>query len=188
MTTRHNLAAVRSRASAIDRDDSSVLELLRENLAEHIRLRGPMDPQALGAAGLLAEHLQHRGDHDAAIELLELLVDQRTEVLGTTAAPTITSRRMLAESFRIVGRIDDAVETATAARSMRRRLLGRHRSRRSKQGLSWWPHSRQRHGTGLDVSERRAEVVAALAAVDLGFLETDHPVRLEIETILRQSG
>lgn len=147
-----------------------------------------MDPQALGAAGLLAEHLQHRGDHDAAIELLELLVDQRTEVLGTTAAPTITSRRMLAESFRIVGRIDDAVETATAAAIDAASALGPASIETLQARVELVAALEAATRTGLDVSERRAEVVAALAAVDLGFLETDHPVRLEIETILRQSG
>lgn len=106
LTTRHNLAAVLSPSTTGDLHDGGsadkgrdrVEQLIRENLTEHIRLRGSDDPDVLVAVGLLAEHVQRRGDHDGAIELLEGLVERRIGMLGAAAVPTLTSRRMLVET------------------------------------------------------------------------------------------
>ncbi|MFZ4434257.1 MAG: tetratricopeptide repeat protein [Microthrixaceae bacterium] len=190
VTTRHNLTATRVRHP--DTTDDDAIDLLFANLEDHRARFGNSDPRTLVAVGLLAEQAQYVGRHDVAAETLTGLVAARSAELGPDAAPTLLSRHMLAESLRVLGRYEQSVAMARAAADDAARAHGpaalvtlqaRVQYVESLAGACLATDDPDPHV--LDLLDG---VLAALAATDLGHLEPDHPIRLEVEAVLRDTG
>jgi hypothetical protein len=98
-STRHNLLTIASRSGL----GESVTADLVANV-DHVVVRyGPDHADSLTARGVLAEHLIAIDDIDGAVSLLQPLIADRTRLLGPTAAPTVSSRRLLIRCLRESG-------------------------------------------------------------------------------------
>jgi hypothetical protein len=186
VSTRHNLAATRSRHPDTPADDA--IDLLLANL-EDLRARfGASDPRTLAALGLVAEHAQQFDRHELPAETLAVLVAARSSELGPDAVLTLKSRHMFAESLRLLDRHQESIAVAGAAVDDAARTYGPAAlvtlEARAQLAVSLIASNLAAEHPNPEVEDRIDEVLAALAATDLTNLEPDHPVRAEVEQLL----
>ena len=122
LSTRHNLATIRGRCRRID--DHDARWELEQNYAAVSAALGSDHPDAFTALGVLAEYLMSSGEWAEALPILDRIIAGRTSVLGSDAAPTLTSRRMRCMALAAVGELAQAINEAGDVVGDARRALG----------------------------------------------------------------
>lgn len=122
LSTRHNLATIRGRCRRID--DHDARWELEQNYAAVAAALGSDHPDAFTALGVLAEYLMSSGEWAEALPILDRIIAGRTSVLGSDAAPTLTSRRMRCMALAAVGELAQAINEAGDVVGDARRALG----------------------------------------------------------------
>ncbi len=122
LSTRHNLATIRGRCRRID--DHDARWELEQNYAAVSAALGSDHPDAFMALGVLAEYLMSSGEWAEALPILDRIIAGRTSVLGSDAAPTLTSRRMRCMALAAVGELAQAINEAGDVVGDARRALG----------------------------------------------------------------
>ena len=122
LSTRHNLATIRGRCRRID--DHDARWELEQNYAAVSAALGSDHPDAFTALGVLAEYLMSSGEWVEALPILDRIIAGRTSVLGSDAAPTLTSRRMRCMALAAVGELAQAINEAGDVVGDARRALG----------------------------------------------------------------
>lgn len=183
-STRHNLAAIRSRSRHVDAEDA-LWELEQNAVALEVELGGD-HPDALTAWGLAAEHMQRCGNDARALELLDRIVDARRRVLGVSAAPTLTSGRMRCQSLRDLGRVQEAADSAAVLVSDAASAFGVGSLETLQCQLELVESLRavvDADSGGPGASAELDAAVARMLSADLGNLDANHPVRLQVEEL-----
>ncbi len=193
LSTRHNLAAARSRVPGADPE--SVMAALVDNLSMIEERLGPEDPFTFMALGFVAEQAQRSGEYELAISTLDALVEERTRVLGASAAATLTSRRMLAATLLASGDPERAMHVVDPAAVEAAMVYGPAAIETLQLPLELARVLQAELDDGgvdvdggVDIDARLLGVLASLSAVDLSFLESGDPLRAQIESVLASSA
>lgn len=185
LSTRHNLATIRSRCRHAGHDDARWE--LEQNYAAVAAELGADHPETLTALGVLAEQLLRSGEPAQALDILDRVIEGRLAVLGPRAAATLAGRRMRCDALAALGDLRRAAAEATELATDSRRDLGPANYETLITTLKLVDRLQALvtvdPDAGAAVTDRLRDETIRLTSVDVSGLDRDDHVRGRIETL-----
>ena len=136
---------------------------------------------------MVVEQLQRLGRDEDALALLDRVIAARGRVLGASAGPTLTSRRMRCESLRHLGRVEEAAAEAEQLDLDTAAVFGpgAYETLRSRLELVNCLRALADSSDSHDptVAERLDTAAHLVATADVSGLEPADPVRQQVEAV-----